>query len=74
MRKLLFYRNKYGYKFFGMNNKMIGNPSGLVGDCTGISGYCTGIFGDLDLCEITNDERNHGVKIEDLINFEDREI
>jgi hypothetical protein len=30
-------------------------------------GNFKGLSGDLDLCEITDDERNHGVKIEDLI-------
>lgn len=74
MKKLLYYKNKYGYKIFGMNNKMIGDASGLVGDCTGISGYCTGIFGDIDICNITDDERKFGVNINDLINVKDRGI
>ena len=51
-----------------------GNVSGIEGDVTGIEGYVsgiegnvTGITGYLDLCEISDDDRLHGVKISDLI-------
>ena len=46
---------------------LIGDCSLLRGDCTGVIGNCTGLSGDFDLCEITDYERNHGVKVEDLI-------
>ena len=44
-----------------------GDCSGLWGDCSGLSGDCSGLWGNLDACEITDDERKTGVKIKDLI-------
>ena len=41
--------------------------SGLSGNCSGLSGDCSGLWGNLDACEITDDERKTGVKIKDLI-------
>ena len=41
--------------------------SGLKGDCTGLSGNCTGLWGDLDLCEITDLDRQSKINIKDLI-------
>ena len=41
--------------------------SGLCGNISGIYGDCTDIFGDLDLCELTEEERKQGVKISDLL-------
>ena len=48
-------------------SKLWGDCSDLIGNCTLLWGDCTGISGDLDLCEITDDERNYGVKVEDLV-------
>jgi hypothetical protein len=39
----------------------------MSGDCTGLYGDCTGLYGNFDDCEITEEERAAGVRIEDLI-------
>jgi len=51
-----------------------GDCSGLTGDCSELRGNCSNIFGDcsdlsgnIDCCEITDEERKKGVKIEDLV-------
>ena len=44
-----------------------GDCTGLRGDCTGLIGDCTGLIGDLNLCKITHEERQVGVKIDDLV-------
>ena len=38
----------------------------------GISGNVSGIWGNVDKCELTVDERNKGVRIEDLIAPKDK--
>ena len=52
-----------------------GDCSGLRGDCTGLRGGCTwvqgscsGLWGNLDLCEITDSDRQSKINIRDLIN------
>ncbi len=80
MKKLLkekkteLYHYKDGVKIEGQNEKMSGYCTGLSGDCSWLSGdctelrgYCTGLSGDLDECEITDEERSNGVNIRDLI-------
>ena len=44
-----------------------GNLFGITGDLFGIRGDLTGIRGDLDDCDITPEERERGISIEDLI-------
>ena len=39
----------------------------LSGNITKIYGDCTGITGDLDECEITEEDRKKGINIKDLI-------
>jgi hypothetical protein len=43
------------------------NASNIRGDCTGIFGNCTGVSGDLDQCELTEEDRVRGVDIRKLI-------
>ena len=70
-----------GKKVLGKNELMLGNCTGLSGDCTGLSGdlsglwgnctglwgSCTGLSGNLDLCEITDLDRQSRINIRDLI-------
>jgi hypothetical protein len=44
-----------------------GDISGISGDISGISGVISGISGDIDKAEITEEERDKGVNILDLI-------
>ena len=39
----------------------------LTGDVDGLRGDVTGLRGDVDSCEITKEEREKGINIEDLI-------
>ena len=45
-----------------------GNVSGIRGNITGITGDVTGITGNVDMCEITDTEREAGVYIRRLVN------
>jgi hypothetical protein len=51
----------------GNLSRIRGNLSGIRGNLSGISGDLSGISGDVDDCEITDTEREKGIKIEDLI-------
>ena len=66
----------------GNINGLHGNCSGLTGDCSGITGkinsevygdisglygYIGGITGDISDCELTDEEREKGVNIQDLV-------
>ena len=44
-----------------------GDCSGLKGDCSGVSGDCTTAKGNLDSCDLTDEERAFGVSIDDLM-------
>lgn len=44
-----------------------GDWSGMVGDCTGIFGDATNLKGNLDLCDISAQERQAGVDIKTLV-------
>ena len=39
----------------------------LYGDITGVYGPATSCIGDIDICELTEEERKNGVNIDDLI-------
>ena len=41
--------------------------NGLSGNITGFCGSCTSIVGNIDDCELTEEEREAGINIEDLI-------
>jgi hypothetical protein len=45
-----------------------GDLTGISGNLSGISGDLTGIRGDLSDCKITEEERENGINIKDLIN------
>ena len=42
-------------------------PAGVSGNLSGVSGNLSGVSGNLDDCGLTDEEREAGVKIEDLI-------
>ena len=44
-----------------------GNLTGVHGDLTGIYGDLTGVHGNLDDCDITKEEREKGIDINELI-------
>ena len=44
-----------------------GNVSDIKGDVTGVRGDVSDIEGDLDDCDLTQEKRNYGVNIEELI-------
>ena len=44
-----------------------GDCTDLSGDCSYLRGDCTDLSGDLDKCEITSEERQKGVNVEDLV-------
>ena len=44
-----------------------GDISGISGDVSGISGDVSEVSGDIDLCRITEEERERGIKIEELV-------
>ena len=44
-----------------------GDISWLHGDVSGLLGNCTGIRGEISDCELTDEEREKGVNIQDLI-------
>ena len=63
----LYYYDKNTKRKEGKNDKMSGNCSRLRGDCSYLRGDCSGLRGDLTDCEITNEDRNKGINIEDLV-------
>ena len=44
-----------------------GDLTGVSGNLTGVRGNLSEVTGDLDNCEITDEERSHGIDINDLI-------
>ena len=77
------YYYEQGIRRIGVHSKITGDISGLRGDITGLTGDISAglrgdisglrgditlnIEGNIDLCEITEKERQQGVNIEDLI-------
>ena len=65
----------------GNCGELSGDCSGLRGECSGLSGECSelrgkcselwgdcsGLSGNLDDCEITEEERAKGINIQDLV-------
>jgi len=69
---LYYYRD--GRKIRGIANYLYGDVSGLSGDVSGLSGDVSGLYGiatnmsgNIDDCELTDEERKNGVDINDLI-------
>jgi hypothetical protein len=52
----------------GDGSGLWGNVSGLRGDVSGLWGDVSGLRGDVDDCKITDEERENGVDIKELIN------
>ena len=50
-----------------INSELRGNISGLRGDISGLRGNCDNIKGDLDDCDITYEDREKGIDIQNLI-------
>ena len=46
---------------------IIGDLSGIRGNLSGIIGDLSGIIGDLTDCQLTEEDRKKGIKIEDLV-------
>ena len=46
---------------------LIGDCTFLIGDCSGLRGDCTGLIGDLNKCKITDEDRDKGISIKDLV-------
>ena len=62
---LYYYRD--GRKIRGIANYLYGDVSGLSGDVSGLYGIATNMSGNIDDCELTDEERKNGVDINDLI-------
>jgi hypothetical protein len=67
----------YAYNIWGNVSGLKGDVSfcygditNVIGDISGIIGDFTNVSGDFDQCEITNEERFNGIRIEDLIILE----
>ena len=52
---------------YGNISELTGDLSELTGDLSGLSGNCTNIVGDLNDCKLTEEDREKGVDIRDLI-------
>ena len=48
-------------------SEICGDVSGICGDVSGICGNVSGIRGDVDKCELTYEERKHGIPVSELI-------
>ena len=46
---------------------LCGDCTGLRGNCTWVHGSCTGLWGNLDLCKITDLDRQSKINLDDLI-------
>ena len=57
---------------FGNVSDLSGNASGLRGDVSGIRGNVSGIRGDVSDCEISDEDRENGVDISELIAGDDQ--
>jgi phage-related protein len=52
----------------GCIDGITGCVNGISGCVDGITGYVNGLSGNIDLCEISLEERKEGIDINDLIN------
>lgn len=52
-------------------SRLYGNISEIRGNISGIIGDVTNIDGSIDDCEITNEERENGIDIKDLLKTEE---
>ena len=69
----LYHHNDDENEVDGPNSKLTGDTSKIFGDCCGLSGYVSGLRGDVsglsgyvDDCDLTDEERAVGVKVQDL--------
>ena len=51
----------------GVPKGITGNLSGVRGNLSGVTGNLSGVRGDLDDCDITKEEREKGIDINELI-------
>ena len=56
----------------GYVNGIRGDVSGIRGDVSGITGHVSDIQGDVDLSELTDEERSDGININNLIMEQER--
>jgi len=75
------YHIKNGKKIQGIHSNIRGDVSGIQGDVSGIcgdvsgikgdvssiGGYVSGIWGNIDMCELSKQDRKNGVDIKNLI-------
>jgi len=54
-------------KLEGAHTDLVGDCSNLQGDCSDLQGNCTKISGDLDICEISDEDRMSGIEISTLL-------
>jgi hypothetical protein len=65
--KETYYFDADGELIEGVPEGITGNLSGITGNLTGIRGNLTDITGNIDNCEITPEEREKGIHIDQLI-------
>ena len=63
--KLYYYKD--GEKVKGPHSEIRGEVSGLSGNVSRLKGYVSEIRGDVDACELTEEERSHGIQVNDLV-------
>jgi hypothetical protein len=54
-----------------VSTDLTGDVSGLTGNATGIHGPADGISGDLNACELTDEDRERGVALSELCYWHD---
>ena len=64
MKKAL---ERLGKTLTGDTSNFTGDVSGLSGYVSGLSGYVTGLTGYVDSCDLTDEDRQRGVNIRDLV-------
>jgi hypothetical protein len=58
---------KIEFKLTGDTSSLTGVSQFIFGNVTGLRGDATGLCGDVSDCELTPEDRNQGVNIQDLV-------
>jgi hypothetical protein len=61
------YYYKSGKKIIGLHSNLRGDCSGLRGDCSDLRGDCSDLWGNINLAEITDEERKLKIDIEKIV-------
>ena len=67
LTKMVLFHTVAGVIINGVHDRVSGDVSGITGDVSGIRGCVSGITGDVDLSELTDEERSDGINIDNLI-------